>query len=94
MNTNYIDINGLDKTIVISYYEKLKNKIYSIIYYLEKSVSSLDEIDEIMVNYYYVDGDLPENVNIKKTNENIKNGVSYLKNTIIPSINSKINSLK
>lgn len=94
MNTNYINVSGFDSAVVVSYYEKLRKRIYSIIYYLEKSVSSLDEIDEVLVKYYSIDDSLVDNVNVKLTSEKINDRIRYLKRTIIPAINSKINSLK
>ena len=78
---------GLDNTLNIYYYEKLREKLNSVVYYLNKSISALDGIDSNITKNY-------NNVNVNSICENLRDRVSYLNNTVIPLINSKINSLK
>lgn len=95
MNTNYIyNFSELDSSMQIFYYEKLRSKLYSVVYYLNKSLESLNGLDGKIISYYSINEDIPGNIDINSVRENIQSRVSYLNNTIIPSINYKINSIK
>lgn len=94
MNTQYIDTSMIDNALLISHYEKLRDKLYTMIYYLNKSINALDGVDGTLVQNYNIDDTRVSDINIKTVYENLKDRVSYLKSTVIPSINSKINSLK
>lgn len=76
------------------YYEKLKEKLESVVYYLKKSINVLDGIDSNLTNSYSVDESKIESVNVNSTCKVLRDRVSYLNNTIMPLVNSKINSLK
>lgn len=94
MNNKCVYVDGLDNTLVVSYYEKLLESVYSIIYYLKESKNSMDDIEGTLINYYSVDDSLMSNVNIKSLNEDVADRIYYLENYVIPSIYSKINGLK
>lgn len=95
MNTSYIyNFNDLDSSMQIYYYERLRSKLYSVVYYLNKSLESLNGLEGKIVSYYNINGDIPENIKINSIIENIKSRVNYLNNTVIPSINYKINSIQ
>ena len=85
---------GLDNTLNIYYYEKLREKLNSVVYYLNKSISALDGIDSNITKNYNIEDAKVSNVNVNSICENLRDRVSYLNNTVIPLINSKINSLK
>lgn len=84
----------LNNVLLAYNYEVLKDKIYSIINYLSQSIESLNDIDGVLVNKFSVDDSLVKSIKVSEINEILKSRVSYLNNTIIPSINEKINSLK
>ena len=93
MNTYYVNLSDSDKTTVISYYENLRDKIYSMIYYLGQSISALNGVNASLLKNYNIDDSKISNVDIESLRENLKDRVSYLRYTVIPSIDSKINSL-
>lgn len=76
------------------YYEKLKEKLNSVVYYLKKSINALDGIGSDLTNNYNIDDSKVEKINVDSVCKNLRDRVSYLNNTIIPLVNSKINSLK
>lgn len=89
---NFDFFAGINDAIDSQYYEKLRDRVNNVIYYLNKSIDSLDDIDGVLMKYYNIDDDSVNNVSVKSLKNDLINRVSYLKNTIIPSINSKINS--
>lgn len=76
------------------YYEKLKENLGSVVYYLRKSINELDGIDSNLTSYYSIDESKIESVNINSTYKMLTDRLNYLNNTVIPLIDSKINSLK
>lgn len=93
MNSSYVYTEGLDNTLVTYYYENLREKIYSIIYYLNKSIDSLEGIDDKILSGYSIDEDKVDNVLIDSIRSELIQRVNFLNQTIIPLLNSKINSL-
>jgi len=89
---NFDFLTGIATAINSQYYEKLRERVNNLIYYLSMCIESLDDIDGVLVNNYNIDDNLVNNVSVNSLKDDLKNRVSYLKNTIIPSINSKINS--
>lgn len=89
---NFDFLSGITAAINAQYYEKLRKRIENIIYNLNKSIEALENADSSLVKYYSIDDDLVNNVSVESLKNDLKNRVSYLKYTIIPSINSKISS--
>ena len=75
-------------------YEVLRDKLYSIIDYLNQSIELLNDIDGVLVDKFCIEDNSMNSIKFNGINEILKSRVSYLNDTIIPSINSKLNSLK
>lgn len=86
--------SDLNDALSVYYYENLREKIYNIINILNQSIKSLNNIEGTISDKFCIDDVLVKEMNFNSVNDMLKNRVSYLNNTIIPSINSKINSLK
>lgn len=84
----------LDNVLSVYQYETLKYKVYSIIECLNQSIESLNDLDGVLGEKFCIDDSSVQSIKINEINEILKSRVSYLNNTIIPSINSKLNSLK
>lgn len=84
----------LDNVLLVYQYETLKYKVYSIIECLNQSIESLNDLDGVLGEKFCIDDSSVQSIKINEINEILKSRVSYLNNTIIPSINSKLNSLK
>lgn len=89
---NFDFISGINNVINNHYYEKLRENLNNVLYYLNKSIESLNAVDDVLINVYSIDENTVNEVSVKTLKEDLKNKVSYLNNNIIPSINSKINS--
>lgn len=85
---------GLDNEFSVYQYEVLRYRLYSVIECLIESIDSLSDLDGVLENKFCIDDSSIELIKIKEINEILKSRVSYLNNNVIPSINSKINSLK
>lgn len=90
MNFNFDMFNGVVDTINSQYYEKLKNNVNNIIYYLSKSIDELESVDGILIKDYNINDDIVKNVSIKFIKEELINKINYLRSYVIPSINMKI----
>lgn len=73
-------------------YEQLREKIYSIRYYLNKCITALSEVDGNLTMCCNIDDSAVENLKVSTIINDLRSRVNYLNYTIIPSINSKINS--
>ena len=78
----------------IQYYERLRDNLNYVAYYLNQASSSLDNIDNIMLKDYNIDEIIPSNNRISPLRNDILSKVNYIYYTIIPAINRKIDSLK
>ena len=95
MNTEYIyDFDNLSKEMQIYYYEQLRERLYSIAYYLDRGSSALNGINSIITKDYNIDGTIPANIKLNSINDNINSRSNYIYYTILPAINSKIDSLR
>lgn len=86
-----IDLNNV---LSVYQYETLRYKIYAIIDCLNESIESLNDLDGVLGHKFCIDDNLVQSIKVNEINEILKSRVSYLNNNIIPSINSKLNSLK
>lgn len=91
MNTNYVYTEAMDSTIVTYYYETLREKLYSICYYMKKGLQSLDTLDESIKAKYLIDEEPVANVLLESTKTEIESRMDYIQNTIIPLVTSKMN---
>ena len=74
-----------------SYLESLKNDLGSVVSNLEYSSSYVNKIYTTLgSNYKVQDDDVKSIPRSKKLETNINNEVSYIKNTVIPGIDSQI----
>ena len=94
MKTQYISVNGLDADAIISYYEDLKKKLSSLVYYLKKSENSLNEFDVDLSKYYSIEGSRVESVNISSIKDELNKKIIELEGTVIPAIDNQINTIK
>lgn len=93
MNTSYLyNVNSEYKLLQIYYYENLRDKINSIIYYLDKSIKYMENLDNSYQKYFHID-EFSSSEFYKIKNE-ILSRVNYLNYTIMPAIKQKIDSLK
>lgn len=93
MNTNYLyNVESEDKTLQLYYYEGMKNKLNSIVYYLKKSAEYMQELDNTYKKCFSVD-EYSSGQFYKIRNE-ILDRINYLNYTIIPAVKQKIDSLK
>jgi len=92
MNTNYLyNVETEDSSLQVYYYENMRDKLYSIIYRLNKSLEYLDNIDSSYKNSYSVDEYNSDN--FEEVKNEISSRIRYLKYTVIPAIKKKIDSL-
>lgn len=94
MNSRYINVSGLDDATLLNYYKNLKKQVQSIVYYLNKCVNSLNGVDGVLMKNYNIDDNRVDKINVESLCETLKDRVSYLNYTLIPSIDSKIRNLK
>ena len=93
MYSQKIFTENLDSTMSKYYYETLRDRVYSIIYYLRKSINSLNDVDNKILSNYTIDDSGVDNVLVESVREELVSRVNYLNYTIIPALNSKIDSL-
>lgn len=84
--------SGLIDVINAQRYEVLKENVNNVIYYLNKSIQALDNIDEVLDKSYNINDSSVRNIGVESLRNDLINRVDYLKNTIIPSIDLKIKS--
>ena len=64
MYAQYIYTDTLDNVIIIEYYEALRDRLNSIIYYLQKAINELESFNNDSFDYYSIDNLKVNNVNI------------------------------
>lgn len=94
MNSKYIYVDGMSLESNVSYYESLRNKLYTVIYYLNKCVNNLDSFNSNSTSYYTLNNSCMKSVDVNSLKSELLSKTRYINNVIIPSINNKINSLK
>ncbi len=94
MYAQYIYTDTLDNVIIIEYYEALRDRLNSIIYYLQKAINELESFNNDLFDYYSIDNLKVNNVNILDIKEKLTDRVKYLNDTVIQFINEKINILQ
>ena len=94
MNSKYIYTNGMDSISLVSYYQVLRQRVQRIVSYLKDTIRVFDEMDVSLLNYYNLDDCNVDSVNINDIYKTLSDRVSYLSNTVIPAIDTKIRSIK
>ena len=93
MNTNYLyNISLEDSSLQVCYYENLRDKIISIIYYLNESIKYIENLDNSYQKCFHIDE--CNSSEFYKIKNEILSRVNYLNYTIMPAIKQKIDSLK
>ncbi len=94
MRVQYVTVSGLDKQATITYYNKLRDQLNSIVKYLKDSLNSLNEFKTDLSDYYLIDGSNVSNVDVTSIKNDIKDRINYIEGKVIPAIISKTNSIK
>ena len=94
MRVQYVTVSGLDKQATITYYNKLRDQLNSIVKYLKESLNSLNEFKTDLSDYYLIDGSNVSNVDVTSIKNDIKDRINYIEGKVIPAIISKTNSIK
>lgn len=94
MRVQYVTVSGLDKQATITYYNKLRDQLNSIVKYLKDALNSLNEFKTDLSDYYLIDGSNVSNVDVTSIRNDIKDRINYIEGKVIPAIISKTNSIK